>query len=119
MPTGELGSASPGRPPTIPTSSIARRWAHRQELSCIHLPQRLDPVRAAIHLQHYSIRTEAAYGQWIMRFVLFHREREFDGDKIQSQLSTLGVLDYRMSFANYITHNYQVIINMLPEIRLG
>ena len=35
----------------------------------------LDQVRDAIHLKHYSIRTEEAYVGWITRFILFHDKR--------------------------------------------
>jgi integron integrase len=35
----------------------------------------LDQVRAELRLRHYSARTEAAYVQWIRRFILFHGKR--------------------------------------------
>lgn len=35
----------------------------------------LDQVRDALHLKHYSIRTEQAYVNWIKRFILFHHKR--------------------------------------------
>jgi integron integrase len=35
----------------------------------------LDRVRAAIRVRHYSIRTEAAYVDWIRRFIVFHDRR--------------------------------------------
>ena len=38
-------------------------------------PKLLDRVRSAIHLLHYSRRTEEAYAGWIRRFVIFHRKR--------------------------------------------
>jgi hypothetical protein len=38
-------------------------------------PRLLDEVRAAIRVRHYSIRTEAAYVDWVKRFVLFHGKR--------------------------------------------
>jgi integron integrase len=38
-------------------------------------PRLLDEVRKAIHLRHYSYRTEKAYVDWIRRFVLFHGKR--------------------------------------------
>jgi integron integrase len=38
-------------------------------------PRLLDRVRAQIRLRHYSAATEAAYVQWIRRFILFHRKR--------------------------------------------
>jgi integron integrase len=38
-------------------------------------PRLLDRVRAQIRLRHYSARTEAAYVQWIRRFILFHGKK--------------------------------------------
>jgi integron integrase len=38
-------------------------------------PRLLDQVRAELRLRHYSERTEAAYVQWIRRFILFHEKR--------------------------------------------
>lgn len=38
-------------------------------------PKLVDQVRAAIRLRHYSIRTETAYVQWVIRFVRFHGMR--------------------------------------------
>jgi integron integrase len=35
-------------------------------------PRLLDQVRAQLRLRHYSTRTEAAYVQWIRRYILFH-----------------------------------------------
>lgn len=35
----------------------------------------LDQVREAVRLKHYSMRTEAAYVQWVRRFILFHDKR--------------------------------------------
>src|SRR5262245_29822921 len=38
-------------------------------------PRLLDQVRAQIRLRHFSQSTEAAYVQWIRRFILFHGKR--------------------------------------------
>ena len=38
-------------------------------------PRLLDQTRDALRVRHYSIRTEAAYIQWIKRFILFHNKR--------------------------------------------
>ena len=38
-------------------------------------PRLLDQVRSAIRVRHYSIRTEAAYTDWVRRFILFHGKR--------------------------------------------
>jgi len=36
------------------------------------MPRLLNQVRDAIHIRHYSVRTERAYVNWIRRFVRFH-----------------------------------------------
>ena len=38
-------------------------------------PKLLDQVRGRLRLNHYSIRTEAQYVQWIRRYILFHDKR--------------------------------------------
>ena len=38
-------------------------------------PRLLDWVRQEIRVQHYSIRTEQAYVDWVKRFVFFHGKR--------------------------------------------
>jgi hypothetical protein len=38
-------------------------------------PKPLDQVRHAIHLRHYSYKTEKAYVGWIKRFIFFHNKR--------------------------------------------
>ena len=41
-------------------------------------PKLLDRVRWHLRVKHYSIRTEAAYVDWIRRFILFHKKRHPD-----------------------------------------
>ena len=41
------------------------------------------------------------------------------GPKIQDELGIFGVASYRPPAANYMFNNYQLIINILPEIRSG
>jgi hypothetical protein len=38
-------------------------------------PKLMDLARNRIRAQHYSIRTEQAYLQWIKRFILFHNKQ--------------------------------------------
>lgn len=35
----------------------------------------LDQVRDAVHLKHYSSRTEESYVHWIRHYILFHNKR--------------------------------------------
>lgn len=37
--------------------------------------------------------------------------------KMQSQLGSLGYITYRPPFANYVINNFQIIVNLLPELR--
>jgi integron integrase len=58
-------------------------------------PKRLlDQVRAAIRLKHYAYRTEATYGQWLRRYILFHNKRhpnERGAAEIEAFLTHLAV----------------------------
>jgi len=38
-------------------------------------PRLIDQVRGILRLNHYSIRTEESYIQWIKRFIFFHNKR--------------------------------------------
>lgn len=54
----------------------------------------LDQVRDLIRLKHYSIHTEAAYTDWIKRFILFHHKRhpqEMGSPEIEAFLTHLAV----------------------------
>jgi len=57
-------------------------------------PRLLDQVRSRIRVLHYSIRTEAAYVDWIRRFILFHGKRhprEMGEPEIEAFLTHLAV----------------------------
>lgn len=54
----------------------------------------LDQVRDALHLKHYSIRTENSYVDWIRRFILFHGKRhpnEMGAPEVEAFLTHLAV----------------------------
>ena len=54
----------------------------------------LDRVRDKIRLKHYSIRTEAAYVDWIRRFVIFHQRRhprDLGAEHVEAFLTHLAV----------------------------
>ncbi len=38
-------------------------------------PKLLDQVRQTARLNHFSLRTERAYAQWVYRFVVYHGKR--------------------------------------------
>ena len=57
-------------------------------------PRLLDRVHQAARLRHLSRRTEAAYADWIRRFILFHAKRhpqEMGGPEVVAFLSDLAV----------------------------
>lgn len=57
-------------------------------------PRLLDRVREEIRVRHYSIRTEAAYVDWIRRFVRFHgrrHPREMGASEVTAFLTALAV----------------------------
>jgi integron integrase len=54
----------------------------------------LDQVRHTIRIKHYSTRTEETYLHWIMRYLLFHKNRnpqEMAGPEVETFLSYLAV----------------------------
>jgi integron integrase len=58
-----------------------------------HAPRLLDEVRERIRYRHYSLRTERAYCQWIVRFVRFHgrrHPRELGAAHVTAFLSSLA-----------------------------
>ena len=57
-------------------------------------PRLLDRLREAIRLRHYSIRTEAAYVDWVRRFIRFHAKRhprEMGAAEVEAFLTHLAV----------------------------
>jgi len=54
----------------------------------------LDQMREALQTQHYSIRTENVYVEWVKRFILFHHKRhpkEMGNAEIAAFLTDLAV----------------------------
>ena len=59
-----------------------------------HQPRLLDRIRDKIRFNHYSIRTEQAYVDWVRRFVLFHGKRhpvEMGAAEVEAFLTCLAV----------------------------
>jgi integron integrase len=57
-------------------------------------PRRLDRVRAALRIRHYSRRTEEAYVAWILRYIRFHGKRhpvEMGAPELTRFLSALAI----------------------------
>ncbi len=58
------------------------------------MPRLLERVRQAIHIRHYSPKTEKAYTNWIRRFVIFHDKRHPDdlgAPEVTAYLSHLAI----------------------------
>lgn len=58
-------------------------------------PRLMDQVREVIRVNHYSIRTEEAYCQWIRRFIYFHNKRhpkDMGEKEITAYLTHLAVI---------------------------
>ena len=54
----------------------------------------LDSVREAVHVRHYSIRTEQAYIDWIERYIWFHGKKhpaEMGASEVGEFLTHLAV----------------------------
>ena len=67
--------------------------AHAQN-AAPHQPRLLDRIRDKIRFNHYSIRTEQAYVDWVRRFVLFHGKRhpvEMGAAEVEAFLTYLAV----------------------------
>jgi len=57
-------------------------------------PKLLDQVRTVMRRQHYAVRTEETYVQWIVRFIHFHHLRhpqQMDTPEIEAFLNHLAV----------------------------
>lgn len=57
-------------------------------------PKLLDQMRATLRVQHYALRTEAAYVNWVRRFILFHQKRhpaEMNTPEIEAFITHLAV----------------------------
>src|SRR5438874_4274176 len=57
-------------------------------------PKLLDQVRDTVRRKHYSIRTEAAYVDWIKRYIFFHQKRhpvEMGAREMEQFLNHLAV----------------------------
>jgi integron integrase len=56
-------------------------------------PRLLDELRERIRMRHYSLRTERAYCQWVVRFIRFHgmrHPRELGAAQVTAFLSSLA-----------------------------
>jgi Phage integrase, N-terminal SAM-like domain len=79
--------------PDHPPSPNSRR-TEAVDLTTVPKPKLLDQVRSVLRVNHYSLRTEEAYLQWIRRFILFHGKRhpaDLGAAEIDRFLSHLAV----------------------------
>lgn len=69
--------------PSKPAESVIQR----------NRPKLLDQVRSVMKVRHYSSRTEKAYLNWIIRFILFHNKRhpkEMGTEEIKNYINYLA-----------------------------
>jgi site-specific recombinase XerD len=72
-----------------------RRRQVDRSLSVAGKPKLLDQLRHALHVRHYSRRTEQAYVSWVKRFIFFHNVRhpqEMAEPEINAFLSHLATV---------------------------
>ena len=66
----------------------------RTEVGGAQQPRFLDQLRDQLRVRHYSLRTEAAYVDWVRRFILFQGKRhpkDLGAPEVQAFLSHLAV----------------------------
>ena len=81
-------------PTVIDGSTAVKRATDQGKGGALPSPCLLDRVREAIRLRHYSLRTEAAYVQWVRRFILFHSKRHpesMGAGEVEASLTYLAV----------------------------
>jgi len=92
-------------------------------------PKLLDQVRQVLRLHHYSIHTERAYVDWIVRYVRFHKMRSRDDlfppePKIEAFLTDLAVnanvaSATRNQAMNALVFLYKRVLNQPMEGRIN
>jgi integron integrase len=102
-----------------PTDAIQGRVDDGADDPAPAQPRLLDRVRHEIRLRHYSIRTEAAYVDWIRRFIIFNDKRhpsEMGPSEVAAFLTHLAV-DRRVAAATQaqarsaVLFLYKVVLN--------
>jgi len=85
---------APERADSAPPTPSVKPEATAGEPPPAAAPRLLDRVRDEIRVRHYSIRTEAAYVDWVRRFVRFHgrrHPRELGPAEVTAFLTSLAV----------------------------
>jgi len=62
----------------------------------------LDQLREVMRVKHYSLRTEEAYGQWVRRYLKFHKDAAD-----WKHLRDLGAADV-VAFLNHLANEESV-----------
>ncbi len=89
-----MPAVPPGVNPPDVRSAVAIEHAVAGNQTAPPPPRLLDALRHAIRARHYSIRTEAAYVDWVRRFIRFHgrrHPRELGASEVAAFLTHLAV----------------------------
>lgn len=99
-------------------------------LSMLLIPVIIGGIALFVELIKLSKKTEFV-GSFITKFQRFAKtyQDDFDGKiygwllensvKMQSMMGQLGTMMYRPPFASYAHTNYQLVLNVIPEMRTG
>ncbi len=75
----------------------------------------LDDVRDTLRRLHYSIHTERAYGDWIMRYIKFHHLQEREALLIEPEKKVEDFLTYLAVQANVAASTQNQAFNWHPS----
>ena len=59
-----------------PTGSVPEPPEPHRSERCVNMSALRDAVQKALRVEHYALKTEQGYWQWIRRFVAYHHSRE-------------------------------------------
>lgn len=77
-----------------PTLSVPEPPQPSHPDRCVNMSALHDAVQKALKIEHYALKTEKSYWQWIRRFVIYHHNRKpssMDAPEIHAFLSYLAL----------------------------
>ncbi|MEZ4526318.1 MAG: phage integrase N-terminal SAM-like domain-containing protein [Desulfobacterales bacterium] len=79
----------------------------------------MDEIREVMRLHHYSIHTERSYGDWIKRFIRFHKMKSRDDLKEGDNVFFSAMRGGSVSNAAYGRNDGQCVKSADSEILLS